>query len=87
MNGFRSGTGMMGSTEPGQVVTKENVHELPPGSVVRNGDGSRLIHLHNDLWLWCCDISWQYDRIERLTHRLDSLSVACHVASEEIKNG
>ena len=51
---FKAGTGLMGATEPGQIVTPENVHFLPPGSVVRIHDesGSRMIHLHDDLWLW-----------------------------------
>lgn len=74
------GTGLMGSTEPGQRVTKENAGELPGGSVVRLGDGSRLIRLDGDMWLWCCDSGWCYDRIENLAWRIDSKAVACHVA-------
>ena len=77
---FECSTGMMGATEPGQKVTPENITELPIGSVVRNGDGSRLIHLHDDLWLWCIDCAWTYDNIENLSYRLDDHSVACHVA-------
>lgn len=69
----------MGATEPGQRVTIQNAAQLPPGSVVRNGDGSRLIHLHDGLWLWCCDCAWTYDRIENLARRLDKQSVACHI--------
>ena len=80
--GFKHGTGLMGATEPGQKVTPENVHKLPPGSVVQNMDGSRLIHLHDDLWLWCNDCAHTYDRIENLLHRLGKNSVACHVAPD-----
>jgi hypothetical protein len=69
----------MGTTEPGQRVTAANVAQLPPGSVVRNGDGSRLIHLHDGLWLWCYGYAWTYDRIEYLARRLDEKSVVCHV--------
>lgn len=76
---FVAGTGLMGATESGQQVTAENIHELPPGSVVRNGDGSRHIHLHDGLWLWCCDHAWTYDRVENLTYRLDKKSVLCHL--------
>lgn len=78
-NPFEAGTGLMGATAPGQSVTSENVHLLPAGSVVRNSDGSRLIHLHGDLWLWCSDCAWTYDRVERLAWRLDGNSVACHI--------
>lgn len=78
---FVAGTGLAGATEPGQRVTRDNIAELPPGSVVRNSDGSRLIHLHDGLWLWCCDNSWCYDRIDNLKRRLDAKSVACHVAA------
>lgn len=80
MKSFEAGTGMLGGTEPNQRVTADNIHELPAGSVVRNGDGSRLIHLHDKIWLWCCDCAWTYDRIENLAHRLDENSVACHIA-------
>lgn len=80
---FESGTGLMGATATGQVVTKDNVGELPPGSVVRIGDGSRLIHLHDSLWLWCSDHAGTYDRIENLAWRLDDNSVACHVSQRE----
>lgn len=76
---FAAGTGLMGHTEPGQRVTPSNVIELPPGSVVRNGDGSRIIHLHDGLWLWCSDVSWLYDRIDRIARRLDDQSVLCHI--------
>jgi hypothetical protein len=71
----------MGATEPGQEVTAENVGELPPGSVVRIKDGSRLIHLHDDLWLWCCDCAWCYDRVERHAWRLKEGATLCHVPS------
>lgn len=71
----------MGSTEPGQKVTAENVGELPPGSVVRISDGSRLIHLHGGLWLWCCDHAWCYDRVERHHRRLEAGATLCHAPS------
>jgi hypothetical protein len=80
-SGFRSGTGMMGATEPGQRVTPHNERKLPPGSVVSVGDGSRLIHLHDDLWLWCKAGAWCYERWENLAWRLDKQAVACHVAT------
>lgn len=76
---FEAGTGLLGATLPGQRVTPENVGQLPAGSVVRIGDGSRLIHLHDGLWLWCRDGAWTYDRVERLTWRLDGKSVLCHM--------
>ncbi len=76
---FKSGTGLMGATEPGQRVTAQNVEQLPPGSVVRIGDGSRIIHLHDDVWLWCNHTSWVYDHVEKLTWRLDNRSVVCHI--------
>jgi hypothetical protein len=80
MKSFRYGTGLMGSTEPGQKVTKKNVHLLPPGSVVRLGDGSRLIHLHDTIWLWCNDHAWCYDRIAHLSYHIDRNAEVCHVA-------
>ncbi len=70
---------MLGVTEQGQEVTEDNIHELPIGSVVRNSDGSRIIHLHDDLWLWCCDHGWCYDNLERIKHYLDSRSTLCHM--------
>jgi hypothetical protein len=79
---FEAGTGLMGATKSGQRVTPENVGELPPGSVVRVGDGSRLIHLHDDLWLWCSDHAWCYDRVEHLAWRLGVASVLCHMPRE-----
>lgn len=82
MKSFEYGTGILGATAPNQKVTSENAHELPPGSVVRIGDGSRLIHLHDTLWLWCCDHAWCYDLLENLLMRLDDQSVACHIAPE-----
>lgn len=81
---FRSGTGSLGATEPGQRVTPENIEQLPPGSVVRNSDGSRLIHLHDGVWLWCNECAWTYDRAANLLHRLDSKSVACHIPYGEV---
>ena len=74
---FRAGTGLLGATESGQRVTKENAHLLPPGSVVRLDDGGRLIHLHDELWLWCNDCAWCYDWIDRHAHRLPG--TLCHL--------
>ena len=79
MSSFKAGTGLMGNTEPGQMVTPENIHELPPGSVVRIRDGSRLIHLHDDLWLWCCDAVWRYGRLSDHLHCLSRGAVLCHI--------
>lgn len=69
----------MGSTEPGQKVTKNNVHLLPSGSVVRVKDGSRLIHLHDHVWLWCCDGAHAYDNIDTLKWRLREGAELCHI--------
>ena len=77
---FNYATGLMGATEAGQLVTADNIAELPPGSVVRNGDGSRIIHLHDKLWLWVDDNAWCYDNVDRMKQYLDDKSVACHVA-------
>ena len=74
---FLAGTGLLGATESGQRVTKENAHLLPPGSVVRLDDGGRLIHLHDELWLWCNDCAWCYDGIDRHAHRLPG--TLCHL--------
>ncbi len=83
---FKFGTGMCGATEAGQKVTPKNISQLPCGSVVRNGDGSRIIHLHDSLWLWCSDGAWCYDNAQRMAGYLDKSSVACHVApSKEVK--
>jgi hypothetical protein len=68
----------------GQQVTADNVHLLPPGSVVGKKDGTRLIHLHGNLWLCCkgtkyeCDV---YDRLERFVKLLGDESVICHIGS------
>jgi len=71
---------MMGATESGQKVTAENVHELPPGSVVRMPDGERIIHLHDDLWLWCCDHAWMYGKVEDMQSKLRvGEGVLCHI--------
>lgn len=80
MKRFKAHTGTLGGTEPGQRVTAKNAHLLPPGCVVRVNDeeGSRLIHLHDNTWLWCCDGAWTYDRIENLTWRLTRKSELCH---------
>jgi hypothetical protein len=79
-NPFRSDYGWFGATEPGQKVTSENIHFLPPGSVVRMSDSTRVIHLHDDLWLVCNDGMYCYDRIENLAWRLDNTAVVCHLA-------
>ncbi len=70
----------MGATDPGQVVTKDNVKELPPGSVVRLDSDGRLIHLHDDLWLYCTDSSWCYDTINHLDHYLPG--TLCHYGKD-----
>ena len=76
---FKAHTGMLGGTEH-QKVTPENIHELPPGSVVVNGkDSSRFIHLHDDLWLWCSNGAHCYDRIENLLYHLDKDAYTCHI--------
>jgi len=75
---FVAGTGLMGATAPGQIVTKQNVGNLPPGSVVRDFDGARLIHLHDDLWLWLNDCAWCYSSVEMLFPRMNR-PVLCHM--------
>ncbi len=75
---FKAHTGMLGSTEH-QRVDASNIQELKQGSVVRIGDGSRLIHLHDNLWLWCCDNAHCYDKIENLLYHLDKNSYTCHI--------
>jgi hypothetical protein len=83
---FRAGTGMLGATEPGQLVTAENAHWLPPGSVVRLDDGGRLIHLHDGLWLWCAGYAHCYDRLEYHLRRLPG--VLCHIpVNTEVRHG
>jgi len=79
LSSFRAGTGMLGATEPGQKVTPENIGQLPPGSVVRLNDGGRIIHLHDDLWLWCCDCAWCYDTVDRHFWRLQDGATLCHI--------
>lgn len=74
---FRAGTGLMGSTEPGQRVTQRNVRQLPAGSVVRLDGGGRLIHLHDEVWLYCSDCAHCYDGIENLKWRLPG--ELCHL--------
>jgi hypothetical protein len=68
---------MMGATRSGQRVTEENVHFLPPGSVVRCDDGGRLIHLHDKLWLSCRDHGWCYDELKYHLIRLPG--TLCHI--------
>lgn len=79
-NHFRYGTGILGSTEPGQKVTAKNASELPEGSVVMLGDGSRLIRLHDDFWLWCCDSGHCYDTLANHAWRIDKHATVCHLA-------
>lgn len=62
---FRAHTGLMGATDPGQIVTAGNIHFLPPGSSVRTKDREWLIHLHDGLWLRIFDCGYCYDRAER----------------------
>lgn len=76
---FTKGSCFPGTTDAGQTVTRHNVSALPPGSVVRLKDGSRLIHLHDDLWLWCCDGAWCYDYIASFAWRLDDGATLCHL--------
>lgn len=76
---FRSRTGMLDVTETGQKVTPANINELPCGSVVRNGDGSRIIHLHDRVWLYCCDGAHCYDTVDRIQMYLDKTSEICHI--------
>lgn len=84
---FKAGTGLMGATAPGQAVTSENIGELPSGSVVIINDGSRLIHLHDGLWLWCNDCAWTYDLLKNLTWRLGDGAVLCHHSGSEQSPG
>lgn len=74
---FRARTGLMGATESGQVVTRGNIHFLPPGSVVRfrNSDAV-LIHLHDDLWYWRSGCAWCYDIACGFYHHLPG--ILCH---------
>ena len=76
---FKAGTGLMCSTECGQHVTVHNINQLPSGSVIRNGDGSRIIHLHDNVWLVCSDHMHCYDNVERMKNYLDSKSTLCHI--------
>lgn len=80
MKAFKYATGMIGATEPGQRVTKKNIHLLPPGSVVRIGIEERIIHLHDGVWLWIDGCAHCYDNVERMKNYLTSEAVACHVA-------
>lgn len=64
---FKSGTGLLGSTESGQRVDEHNIQHLPPGSVVRDFvTNERLIHLHDSIWLHITNCSWVYDDVERM---------------------
>lgn len=78
MSTFKRGTGLMGATHPGQKVTTDNIEDLPPGSVIRNGDGSRIIHLHEGMWLHCSDHSHCYNGAEGMRRYLDDKSTLCH---------
>ncbi len=73
---FESGTGLMGFAKENQEVIEDNVHHLLAGSVVRLKEGGRLIHLHDDLWLYCTDNCWCYDNIEHLKRYLPG--TLCH---------
>lgn len=75
---FRAGTGILGSTEPGQRVTVDNIHFLPPGSVVRlDGSDGVLIHLHDGLWYYRNGCTWLYDRLDRMRAYLPG--TLCHL--------
>ena len=74
---FLSRSGLLGGTAPGQIVTKDNVTQLPAGSVVRLDEGGRLIHLHDEVWLFCTDNVYCYDRVGNLLHRLPG--ILCHI--------
>lgn len=78
---FEYGTGLMGATKENQNVTITNIHLLPPGSVVRNIDGSRIIHLHDNTWLYCSDNAWQYGFLGTIVHWLDEGAVLCHLSA------
>jgi hypothetical protein len=76
-------------THAGQKVTQENVHTLPPGSVVRlpydkkfDIEGGRLIHLHDGFWLWCDGGAWCYGGISCHIHRIEKGAVLCHLGME-----
>jgi hypothetical protein len=73
----------MGATESGQRVTASNLAQLPPGSVVRNGDGSRVIHLHDEVWLYCSDCAHCYDRVEFVGRFLDARATLCHIPNNQ----
>jgi hypothetical protein len=75
---FRVGTGLMGSTGPGQVVTAENIGTLPPGSTVRTARWTWLVHLHDDVWLHIFECGHCYDRVERFHCELPG--ALCHHA-------
>lgn len=78
---FVAGTGLMGTTLPGQRVTKANAHFLPPGSVVRlSPSNGVLIHLHDDLWYWRDGCAWCYDCLSNHLYRLPG--ILCHLPSK-----
>ena len=76
---FKSKTEIFGSTEPGQIVTTKNIHELPPGSVVCLSDGSKLIYLHDDLWLWQAECIYCYSKIDTFLDKLYSKATLEHI--------
>jgi len=76
---FKRRTGIAGSTEPNQKVTIKNIKDLPPGSVVNLGDNTRLIHLHDNLWLWLSDGAWCYDKLENFYHKLNKDATLEHI--------
>lgn len=74
---FKAHTGMLGATEPGQRVTAENIHFLPPGSVVRLNDSDGVvIHLHDGLWYYRSGCAWCYDDVNRMKNYLPG--ILCH---------
>lgn len=80
---FKTGNSLFGRyTEPGQKITKNNIADLPPGSVINNDDESgseRIVRLHNNVWLWYANGSWCYDNVERMKTFLSKKAVLCHL--------
>jgi hypothetical protein len=75
---YVAGTGLMGGTATGQrVATLADAEQLPPGTVIRLDSKGRLIHLHDGLWLYCCDNAWCYDKIRYLARYLPG--TLCHM--------
>lgn len=77
---FKSGTGLLGATEEGQHVDEYNIQHIPPGSVIKDWTtGSRIIHLHDGLWLYITDCSWCYDRVDRMKNYLTPTCTVEHL--------